>query len=115
MSSESARECLHRTMALEGSREGKGEAECTYCIAVYSLRHQSTRQSFRSSPPTILDQTGYTYSYHCGLKGRIRIKTAVEVCTGPGLALGPRPDPARGPGLVAQMTFGSGPILAWFK
>jgi hypothetical protein len=35
----------------------------------------------------------------------------VEVCTGPSLALGPRSDPARGPGLVlvAQILFGSVP------
>jgi hypothetical protein len=33
----------------------------------------------------------------------------VEVCTGPGLDLSPRPDQARGLGLGAQIMFGSGP------
>jgi hypothetical protein len=32
-----------------------------------------------------------------------------EVCVDPGLALGPRSNPALGPGLVAQILFGSGP------
>jgi hypothetical protein len=38
-------------------------------------------------------------------------KKPVEVCTVSGLALEPRPDPALGSGLVAQIMFGSGPGL----
>jgi hypothetical protein len=35
--SEGARDFLHRTMALEGSREGKGEAACTYSTVQLTL------------------------------------------------------------------------------
>jgi hypothetical protein len=47
-------------------------------------------------------------SYHKWYR-RQRTKPLVEACAGPGLALGPWPDLARGPGLVAQIMFGSGP------
>jgi hypothetical protein len=57
--SEGARECLHRTMALEGWREGKAEAALTL---IYScIAFVSTRLSLRSSPPALIDQTRCIY------------------------------------------------------
>jgi hypothetical protein len=46
ISSEGARECLHRTMALEGSREGRGEAVCS---VLYSCKAYVTSQHDRVS------------------------------------------------------------------
>lgn len=47
----------------EQRRQGRG---CMYStVQLFSLRHQSTRQSFRSSPSAVLGQTGRSHFIDC--------------------------------------------------